>query len=60
MTERIGTVTVCGEALAFRLGRDSGEVFAVDKDFDGTTLTIEIRSDAQAAAILRALAEEEG
>tara|TARA_R110000751_G_scaffold307812_1_gene431879 strand:+ start:47625 stop:47849 length:225 start_codon:yes stop_codon:yes gene_type:complete len=57
--EQTGALRVCGEKVAYRFGDESGEVFASDEDFDGYTLTIEITSAAQFAAILRALAAEQ-
>lgn len=47
-------------ARRWRVGDDSGEVFDLGAEFDGLTVTIELRSSAEAAAVSAALAAAAG
>lgn len=40
----------------FSIGHESGDVFRADDDYDGLTLTIEVKSEAEATAILSTIA----
>jgi hypothetical protein len=42
-----------GHERRFRVGVEIGEVFAEDEDFDGLTLTLEVRSLEEGASILQ-------
>lgn len=37
------------------VGEECGETFARDEEFDGLTLTVEMKSEAEARAVLQAL-----
>lgn len=54
--EVLGTVrTTDGDELQFRIGSESGDVFAEDEDFDGITLTIECRDVERGVAMIAML-----
>lgn len=44
-------------AVRFRVGAECGDLFEEGDDFDGLTLTIEVRDYADAAAMLAAIRE---
>jgi hypothetical protein len=53
-TELTGTVLAPnGDERQFRLGPELGEAFADGRDFDGLTLTLEVRSLEEGASILQ-------
>lgn len=41
--------------LRFRLGDECGDVFVEDEDFDGMTLTVEVRDEAEGWRLIEAL-----
>jgi hypothetical protein len=51
MSEIIGKIG----PLRFRLGDECGDVFADDDDFDGLTLTVEVRDEAEGRRLIEAL-----
>ncbi len=42
----------------FRVGDDCGDVFEVDDDFDGLTLTLELKSQDEAKSVLAAILDQ--
>lgn len=56
MTEKIGKlIEPTGQERRYRIGNESGEVFACDEDFDGYTLTVEVADTADGDALLARL-----
>jgi hypothetical protein len=54
--EITGTITTPRhEAVRYRIGQESGNVFTEDEEFDGLTLTIEVSGRRDAMAMLRAI-----
>lgn len=51
MSEIIGTIG----PLRFRLGDECGDVFEEGDDFDGLTLTVEVRDEAEGRRLIEAL-----
>lgn len=41
--------------LRYRLGDECGDIFAEDDDFDGVTLTVEVRDEAEGRRLIEAL-----
>ncbi len=51
MSEIVGTIG----PLRYRLGDECGDIFAEDDDFDGLTLTVEVRDEAEGRRLIEAL-----
>lgn len=51
----IGTFRFAGRDCRYRVGWDSGEVFAPGDDYDGPTVVIEVANESDGGDILRAL-----
>lgn len=51
MSEIIGTIG----PLRYRLGDECGDIFEVDDDYDGLTLTVEVRDEAEGRRLIAAL-----
>lgn len=51
MSEIVGTIG----PLRYRLGNECGDVFAEGDDFDGLTLTVEVRDEAEGRRLIEAL-----
>lgn len=54
MSEIIGTIG----PLRYRLGKECGDTFVEDDDFDGLTLTVEVRDWAEGWRLIAALSDE--
>ena len=55
-TEITGTISTSRHRdVRYRIGRESGDLFEEDQDFDGITLTIEVSGRDDALAMLKAI-----
>ena len=52
------TLPIAAHNRRFAIGHEFGEVFHPKEDYDGLTLTIELKSDAEAEAVRAALIEQ--
>lgn len=57
MSDPTLTIPIDMHGRRWRIGDDCGEVFDEGEDYDGLTLTIELRSEAEADAVRKILGD---